>query len=320
MQSLKRKSCKGASKHKLNRLPIRFCARNQIYLLAEVLDLDRASGVVLGSVLIAAGRNGIFYQRSIEFVRPGHYGLRYTLVAPMNENDSSDSDDDASSESDADKRDGDKGTDHRNAHRGTPATNDRPNTATVDDNTQRHATETNELPNQNDNAQPLVPAVIDLTTNENRVIPPPRDSAPTNAQQTGDHIRVRRSSRLSSQLSKKRAAKTLSHATPSPKRCRVRRKRSSRPMPPYKPLAADQPSEIVEFMRGEHMQLVSESIWHTVVVKPPRDCNQGFLLACVSGECASKQPINYSISPSAANVLPNFGKSEVIHNAHPSSQ
>ena len=76
-------------KHDCERISRKFCARTQLYLLAEVVDLtravDQASGEVLGCELVAANQDGVFYKKSIKFVQPGHYGLRFTLIAPIND-------------------------------------------------------------------------------------------------------------------------------------------------------------------------------------------------------------------------------------------
>lgn len=60
--------------------------------------------------MLTAGAGGVFYQKSIEFMQPGHYGLRFTLVAP--EDDLQEGDD--STRVDTDQGDGQDEDDNDN--------------------------------------------------------------------------------------------------------------------------------------------------------------------------------------------------------------
>ena len=110
---------KGPVSLRNKQLSRKVCASMQLYLLAEVVDsthaVDRSAGELVNCTRITAGTKGIFYQKSIQFLQPGHYGLRFTLVAPADdfpEDDDSTNDDtkhgnDDENDSDADNSDSD---------------------------------------------------------------------------------------------------------------------------------------------------------------------------------------------------------------------
>lgn len=204
--------------------------------------VDRASGTVLGSVLLTLFRGGGFYQQSIEFLQPGRYGLRFTLVAPqINHRHGSDNDSESESCSDI-------------------IVGKISNEEIGKEQAQQEATEMN--------VHPSMPMTIDSATDLGGTPCSPRDSNENSKQCHGD-LAIPRGNRRSSRLSKKRAVKPTCKATlsqPPRKRVRVKGVRLDC-LPTYEPIVADQPDEIIERMHSTHMQPVSESIWHSVVVK-----------------------------------------------------